>query len=82
GEARQIAMGLQGRDAVISLAGTTRKPDAQPLPTRIGGFGGEEGFLAFLQEAGITAVLDATHPFAQWITTRTAGICRARGLPY
>ena len=82
GEARQIAAGLQSQDAVISLAGAPRNPDAQPLPTRIGGFGGEAGFLSYLQEAGITAVLDATHPYAQRITARTAAICHAQGVPY
>lgn len=82
GEARQIAEHLQGQDAVISLAGATRNPDKQPLPTRVGGFGGEAGFLSFLREAGIRAVLDATHPYAHQITDRTAGVCRAEGLPY
>ncbi|SIT77342.1 precorrin-6A/cobalt-precorrin-6A reductase [Yoonia rosea] len=82
GEARQIADRLQGYDAVISLAGATRAPAAQSLPTRIGGFGGADGFRTYLQEAGITAVLDATHPFAHRITTRTASICQSLGLPY
>ncbi len=82
GEARQIADRLQGHDAVISLAGATRAPAAQSLPTRIGGFGGADGFRAYLQEAGITAVLDATHPFAHRITMRTASICQSLGLPY
>lgn len=82
GEARQIADHLQGYDAVISLAGATRAPAAQSLPTRIGGFGGADGFRTYLQEAGITAVLDATHPFAHRITTRTASICQSLGLPY
>ncbi|PJI91651.1 precorrin-6A/cobalt-precorrin-6A reductase [Yoonia maricola] len=82
GEARQIAERLQGQDAVISLAGATRNPDEQPLPTRIGGFGGEAGFLDYLQKAGITAVLDATHPYAQRITTRTAQLCSAQRVPY
>ncbi|MDP5084658.1 MAG: cobalt-precorrin-6A reductase [Yoonia sp.] len=82
GEARQIAQALQGHDAVISLAGATRLPEPQALPTRSGGFGGTEGFVAYLQEAGITAVLDATHPYAHRITRRTAAICAARGLPY
>ncbi|EBA11756.1 cobalt-precorrin-6A reductase [Roseobacter sp. CCS2] len=81
-EARQIATHLQGHDAVISLAGATRHPQEQPLPTRVGGFGGEAGFISYLQEAGITAVLDATHPYAQQITVRTAQVCRAHGLPY
>jgi precorrin-6A/cobalt-precorrin-6A reductase len=82
GEARQIAVQLRGTDAVISLAGATRNPDAQPLPTRIGGFGGAAGFQAYLQEARITAVLDATHPFAAQITKRTASICKQAKLPY
>ncbi|KQB97872.1 precorrin-6x reductase [Loktanella sp. 1ANDIMAR09] len=82
GEARQIAEHLQGYDAVISLAGATRAPAAQSLPTRIGGFGGADGFRTYLQQAGITAVLDATHPFAHRITTRTASICQSLGLPY
>ena len=82
GEGRRIAEQLAGQDAVISLAGATRAPDAQPLPTRIGGFGGAAGFRAYVHEAGITAVLDATHPFAHQITTRTAQICAEMNLPY
>ncbi|MGJ8588789.1 MAG: cobalt-precorrin-6A reductase [Yoonia sp.] len=82
GEARQIADRLQGYDAVISLAGATRTPAAQSLPTRMGGFGGADGFRSYLHEAGITAVLDATHPFAHRITTRTAALCQALGVPY
>ncbi|WP_108815005.1 cobalt-precorrin-6A reductase [Loktanella sp. Alg231-35] len=82
GEGRRIASALQGQDAIISLAGATRAPEAQSLPTRIGGFGGADGFKAYLAEAGITAVLDATHPFAQQITARTATICHQVGLPY
>lgn len=82
GEARQIAQALQGQDAVISLAGATRSPEQQPLPTRIGGFGGTDGFIEYLKREGITAVLDATHPFADRITRRTAMICGDLGLPY
>jgi precorrin-6A/cobalt-precorrin-6A reductase len=82
GEARQFAERLAGQDAIISLAGATRAPQAQALPTRIGGFGGAEGFADFLQEARISAVLDATHPYADRITTRTARMCRDLGLPY
>lgn len=53
-----------------------------PVPTRIGGFGGEAGFRAYLGQAGITAVLDMTHPFASRITERTARVCADLGLPY
>jgi precorrin-6A/cobalt-precorrin-6A reductase len=53
-----------------------------PLPTRVGGFGGEEGFRAYLDEAGITAILDATHPFATRISGRAARVAQDLGLPY
>lgn len=84
GEAKRIAWALtdSGIDVVASLAGATRSPEPMPVPTRIGGFGGVAGFEAYLQEAGITAVLDATHPFASSITARTARVCAQKGLPY
>ena len=84
GEAQQIAKGLaaEGIAAAASLAGATRSPNPVPLPTRIGGFSGAEGFAAYLEAEGITAVLDATHPFAAHISARTHAICAARALPY
>lgn len=84
GEAQTLARELseQGRDLVASLAGATRAPRALGVPLRTGGFGGAEGFAAFLQEAGITAVLDATHPFAAHISNRSAAVCAGQGIPY
>lgn len=84
GEAKRIAWALtdSGVNVIASLAGATRSPDPLPVQTRIGGFGGDPGFRAFLKKAGITAVLDATHPFAAQITARTARICADLGLPY
>ncbi|WP_306152596.1 cobalt-precorrin-6A reductase [Roseovarius sp. MMSF_3281] len=84
GEAQAIAkaLALQGADAVASLAGATRMPRAMALPTRHGGFGGAEGFRDYLEEAGISAVLDATHPFAHDISMRSAAICAERNIPY
>ena len=83
-EAKRIARGLsaRGRSAVASLAGATRAPHPTGLPTRIGGFGGEAGFRRYVNEAGISAVVDATHPFAQRISLRTARLCDEMGLPY
>ena len=82
-EARQIATGLQGQGIPVlgSLAGAVARPRSLPVPTRIGGFGGPEGFRAVLREHGIRAVIDATHPFAARITGRTAAICAQDGLP-
>ena len=55
-------------EAVLSLAGVTRAPAASPLPVRVGGFGGAEGLAGFLREGGFDAVVDATHPYAVWIS--------------
>ncbi|MCF2872854.1 cobalt-precorrin-6A reductase [Octadecabacter sp. G9-8] len=84
GEARRIAWGLTDTSVkvVASLAGATRHPEPLPVPTRIGGFGGEDGFRTYLAENKITAVLDATHPFAHHITNRSARVCADLGLPY
>lgn len=53
-----------------------------PVPARRGGFGSPPGFERFLETKAISAVLDATHPFAHRISARTAQICRDRNLPY
>ena len=85
GEARAIAEKLavtKGVEGIASLAGVTRKPADLALPTRIGGFGGNQGFESYLYDERIDAVLDATHPFAARITARTARICRSKGLPH
>jgi precorrin-6A/cobalt-precorrin-6A reductase len=82
-EARQIAGQLAGRGGVMaSLSGAVQDVPAYPVPMRTGGFGGEAGFHTFLDNHEITAVLDATHPFAARMTERTSRICRDRGLPY
>lgn len=67
---------------LASLAGAVRRPLAQGVPTRVGGFGGEAGFLRVLREEGIGAVVDATHPFAARITARTVDLCAREGVPY
>ncbi len=83
-EARALARELADRKipAIATLAGATRMPERLALPTVVGGFGGAEGFERFLDEHAITAVLDATHPFATAISARTARIARARGLAH
>jgi precorrin-6A/cobalt-precorrin-6A reductase len=51
------------------------------VQTRSGGFGGDVGFQTYLKDHQITAVLDATHPFAARVSERTWRICREFGLP-
>jgi precorrin-6A/cobalt-precorrin-6A reductase len=84
-EARAIARGLAalpGVAAIASLSGATRDPAPLPIPTRVGGFGGEAGFAAWLAAERIGAVIDATHPFAARITPRTARVCAELGVPH
>lgn len=83
-QAQKIAAELaaQGRDAIASLAGVTRSPKAMGIPTRVGGFGGSEAFRNYLIDNKITAVLDATHPFAADISERSWRICREEVVPY
>ena len=82
-DARRLAAGLAGKGipAIASLAGATREPLPLAIPTRHGGFGGADGFAAFLGAEGIGAVIDATHPFAVRITVRTHVLCATRGVP-
>lgn len=84
GEAGQLATALsaQGHGVIASLAGATRAPKGMDCQTRIGGFGGDAGFEAWLEDNRPDLVVDATHPFAIRVTTRTARICKERGLPY
>jgi precorrin-6A/cobalt-precorrin-6A reductase len=70
-EARALATAcaqVPGLSTVSSLAGRTSDPRLPPGPVRIGGFGGVDGLAAYLREAGIGAVVDATHPFASRMT--------------
>jgi precorrin-6A/cobalt-precorrin-6A reductase len=54
--------------ATFSLAGRTANPVPQPVPTRIGGFGGAEGLAQYLTEQKINLLIDASHPFAEQIS--------------
>lgn len=81
-EARAVAQALSGADVIASLAGATRAPADLGVKTHIGGFGGAEGFEAFCNAHNITAILDATHPFAARMTNRTAKLANKRRTPF
>lgn len=68
-------------DAVFSYAGRTEAPVAQPLPTRIGGFGGVRGLVAYLRAEAITHVIDATHPFARKMSKNAILACAETQIP-
>jgi precorrin-6A/cobalt-precorrin-6A reductase len=81
-EAARLARSLAGAraDAVFSYAGRTHAPAAQPLPTRVGGFGGVEGLTDYLRRENITHVVDATHPFAAKMSANAVAACRETGV--
>ena len=83
GEARQLAAELvaAGVDVLSSLAGRVRQPRLPDGPVRVGGFGGADGLAAFLREERITAVIDATHPFAGAITANAAQAATVARVP-
>jgi precorrin-6A/cobalt-precorrin-6A reductase len=74
-EARRLAAALAARpdlSVTLSLAGRTADPAPQPVPVRIGGFGGAEGLARQLKTAGIDVLVDATHPYAAVISANAA----------
>lgn len=83
-EARRLAGALAGREGVsvtLSLAGRTARPAPQPVPVRIGGFGGSDGLAAYLRAEHIAALIDATHPYAAAISANAASAAGAAGVP-
>lgn len=81
-EARALAARLHPGVAVISsLAGRVPDPALPVGEVRVGGFGGADGLRDWLAGNAITAVVDATHPFAATITANAALACRQLGLP-
>ena len=75
------ALARAGLDAVYSYGGRTRAPADQPLPTRIGGFGGVTGLADYLRRERITHVVDATHPFAAEMSRNATAACTQTKTP-
>ena len=74
------ALADAGMQAVYSLAGRTEAPARQPLPLRIGGFGGVAGLEGYLRAEGISHVIDATHPFASGMSSNAVLACERAGV--
>ena len=70
-----------GIEAVYSYGGRTRAPADQPLPTRVGGFGGVSGLADYIRRERITHVIDATHPFAAEMSSNAVAACAETGAP-
>ena len=81
-EARELSLTLEknGVDLVTSLAGATDRPAPQGGTLRRGGFGGAAGLASFVREAGISHIIDATHPFAARMSENAANAAADRGV--
>ena len=66
---------------ISSLAGRVSNPARPAGEVRIGGFGGVSGLTEYLVTQRISAVVDATHPFAATISASAARACSDTGLP-
>jgi precorrin-6A/cobalt-precorrin-6A reductase len=83
-EARRLAERLAARRdlaVTLSLAGRTANPVAQPVPVRIGGFGGPQGLADYLVAERIDALIDATHPYAAIMSDNAARAALSSGVP-
>lgn len=85
GEARVIAAAL-ATSTSWQVTGSFLFPPRTfgplPVPTRHGRFGGEDGMARYLMAEQVDAVLDATHPFANQISTRAARVCARLAIPF
>lgn len=82
-EARALAKTLHPQIGIISsLAGRVPDPALPVGPVRIGGFGGVTGLRRWLQDEGVDAVVDATHPFAATMTAHAAQVCSELRIPH
>ena len=83
-EARGLAEALSAHDDLVvvsSLAGRTANPGPMPGQRRRGGFGGADGLAAYVQAERISALVDATHPFAAQMRWHAYDACNWTGVP-
>jgi precorrin-6A/cobalt-precorrin-6A reductase len=85
-EAARLAASLSERfgarlAVTTSLAGRTRTPGSVVGAVRVGGFGGAPGLAAWCSENQVTFVIDATHPFANVISSNARRACDTVDIP-
>ncbi len=68
-------------DAILSLAGRTQNPLLPDMRHRIGGFGEIVGLANYLRDQKIDVLIDATHPFAEQISTHAAAAAHETRTP-
>ena len=84
-DARSLAQAMTAAfprwQLVMSLAGRTRAPMTQGVPTRVGGFDGASGLARWLIQHDITLLIVATHPFAARMPVNAAQAARLAEVP-
>ncbi len=83
-EGRRAAQALvaRGLRVTFSLAGVTERPVLPAgVALRTGGFGGVEGLAAWIVSHGVSAVVDATHPFAADMGRNVHAAAAMTGVP-
>lgn len=82
-EARELATLLvnKGWHITTSLAGRVKHPRLPAGEVRIGGFGGPSGLARWILDEKVDVIVDATHPFAERISTSAYEAARATHVP-
>jgi precorrin-6A/cobalt-precorrin-6A reductase len=82
-EASAMARALAdaGVNATLSYMGRVDRPKPQPVPVRVGGFGGVDGLVGWLQDHRVTHLVDATHPFAAQMSGNAIAAATRTGVP-
>jgi precorrin-6A/cobalt-precorrin-6A reductase len=75
------AFARAGVPATLSYMGRVERPKPQPVPVRIGGFGGVEGLADWLRTHRVTHLVDATHPFAARMSANAVAAAARTGVP-
>jgi precorrin-6A/cobalt-precorrin-6A reductase len=75
------ALAARGIPATLSYMGRVERPKPQPVPVRVGGFGGVPGLVDWLGAHGVTHLVDATHPFAAQMSTNAVAAAVQTGVP-
>lgn len=79
--ARDLGQNFPNARLTASFAGAVSDLPNLGVPTRVGGFGGVEGLCAYLQNEGVTMLLDATHPFAAQMSRNAALAAQKSDVP-
>lgn len=75
------AVAERGIAATLSYAGRVASPRQQPVPVRIGGFGGSVGLARYMRENAVTHLVDATHPFAATMSAHAVAAAGSAKIP-